>query len=214
MLHLTHLHAIEFHAKIAATVHRFDIRDLFKRNPLYYIYYIRDGWTTILSRGQHGNAVDYFDKTWTDYECKFGDPKKEFWIGLKNLYEITQMRNYELRVQLKGVDEVHAEAYYDSFKITSNLTYDLQVSGYKAHMSTASDILGINDGAKFATSDNDPDSTGCPGTHQGPWWFSSSGTCTQAHLLGPNHNTNTSGTPNIGILWPVSRLLHYSRLRS
>ena len=33
-----------------------------------------DGWTVIMSRGQFGNPVDYFDRDWEEYEAGFGEP--------------------------------------------------------------------------------------------------------------------------------------------
>ena len=39
-------------------------------------YCLPGGWTVIQSRGQFGNAADYFLKPWVDYEIGFGTPGK------------------------------------------------------------------------------------------------------------------------------------------
>ena len=36
-----------------------------------------DGWTVIQSRGQYGNAQDYFYKNWNDYKEGFGVPGEQ-----------------------------------------------------------------------------------------------------------------------------------------
>lgn len=47
-------------------------------------------WILIQRRGQFGNPKDFFSKKlWVDYEQGFGDPKKEFWLGLWNISSLT-----------------------------------------------------------------------------------------------------------------------------
>ena len=36
----------------------------------------KDGYTVFQSRGQFGNAQDYFKRNWTEYETGFGEPGK------------------------------------------------------------------------------------------------------------------------------------------
>ena len=40
-------------------------------------YCLEEGWTVIQSRGQYGNPVDYFFKTWAEYKNGFGKPGKQ-----------------------------------------------------------------------------------------------------------------------------------------
>ena len=41
---------------------------------LFKAYCLEYGWTVIQSRGQYGNAEDYFLKNWEDYVKGFGEP--------------------------------------------------------------------------------------------------------------------------------------------
>ncbi len=56
-----------------------------------------DGWTVFQSRGQFGNALEYFYKGWKDYEDGFGEPGREHWLGLSTLTTLTRSREYKLR---------------------------------------------------------------------------------------------------------------------
>ena len=47
------------------------------------------GWTVIQRRGDYGNPENYFQRPWNEYKDGFGSPKKEFWIGLDALHELT-----------------------------------------------------------------------------------------------------------------------------
>ena len=40
-------------------------------------YCLKEGWTVIQSRGQFGNPIDYFYKTWAEYKDGFGKPGKQ-----------------------------------------------------------------------------------------------------------------------------------------
>ena len=43
-------------------------------------------WTYVLNR--FDGSVDFF-RNWTNYKVGFGDPSKEFWLGLEHLYHLT-----------------------------------------------------------------------------------------------------------------------------
>merc|ERR1712121_317662 len=48
------------------------------------------GWTVLQQRGDNGNPEDFFYRFWADYEQGFGDPEKDYWVGLKYWNNITQ----------------------------------------------------------------------------------------------------------------------------
>jgi hypothetical protein len=43
-------------------------------NASIRVYCDNDGWTVMQSRGQFGNIVNYFERTWTAYKKGFGMP--------------------------------------------------------------------------------------------------------------------------------------------
>ena len=47
-------------------------------------YCLEEGWTVIQSRGQYGNPIDFFYKTWSEYKSNFGKPGKQ----LNNIKEL------------------------------------------------------------------------------------------------------------------------------
>ena len=102
-----------------------------------------DGWTVIQSRGQFGNPVDYFLRNWTQYVEGFGIPGKrwksfkcssnnvlniplhiegeEYWMGLDNMYHLTQLGAYSLRLKLEDLDGVVEEINYEKFKLSDQV---------------------------------------------------------------------------------------------
>ena len=44
----------------------------------------------VQARGQHGNPADYFARPMAEYVAGFGDPSKEFWLGLDKLAALTR----------------------------------------------------------------------------------------------------------------------------
>ena len=55
------------------------------------------GWTVIQRRGDYGNPENYFQRSWNEYKDGFGSPKKEFWIGLDALHELTWNEPVDVR---------------------------------------------------------------------------------------------------------------------
>ncbi len=47
------------------------------------------GWTVFQRRGrQHMNPADYFLRDWAEYRDGFGDPRKEYWLGLEAIHQV------------------------------------------------------------------------------------------------------------------------------
>ena len=91
-------------------------------NPIQ-VHCDNDGYTTIQSRGQFGNPQDYFYRDWASYLKPFGSPGKEFWLGLENIYSITNGKNYSLKIYAKDVDGNTDEATWNSFKLTDQVSF-------------------------------------------------------------------------------------------
>ena len=101
-------------------------------------------WTTILRRRDYGNPRDYFSmRTYDEFVSGFGDPLKEFWIGLRALQSITSSGNWMLFVELDDENESTLQhiAQYGTFKVTKNRTgYKLKVGDFFMN-STANDCM-------------------------------------------------------------------------
>ena len=101
-------------------------------------------WTTILRRRDYGNPRDYFSKrTYDEFVSGFGDPMKEFWIGLSALSNLTSSGNWMLHVELDDDNEstIQYIAQYSSFEVKARKdSFLLIISGFYQN-STAEDCL-------------------------------------------------------------------------
>ena len=136
--------------------------------------YCYNGWMSVLSRGQFGNPLDYFDRTWAEMQKPFGTGDNEHWIGLDNLYELSNAKNYVVKFELKGASGgPYHEVFYHDFQLLDNVDYPMHMSGYNSTLSTVPDNWGMNqNGMKFSTKDVDNDNNGgnCAVTYPGPNW--------------------------------------------
>ena len=55
------------------------------------------GWTVIQRRNASLGRVN-FVRDWKNYENGFGDLDGEYWIGLNNIYELTNQQRMKLRM--------------------------------------------------------------------------------------------------------------------
>ncbi|XP_016076819.1 PREDICTED: tenascin-N [Miniopterus natalensis] len=139
-----------------------------------------DGGGWIVFQRRNTGQLDFF-KRWRTYVEGFGDPMKEFWLGLDQLHNLTTgtPTRYEVRVDLQTANE-SAYAVYDFFQVASSKErYRLTVGKYRG---TAGDALSYHNGWKFTTFDRDNDIalSNCALTHHGGWWYKN------CHLANPN----------------------------
>ncbi|XP_057363876.1 tenascin-N isoform X4 [Manis pentadactyla] len=139
-----------------------------------------DGGGWIVFQRRNTGQLDFF-KRWRTYVEGFGDPMKEFWLGLDKLHSLTtgSPARYEVRVDLQTANE-SAYAIYDFFQVASSKErYKLTVGKYRG---TAGDALTYHNGWKFTTFDRDNDIalSNCALTHHGGWWYKN------CHLANPN----------------------------
>ena len=151
------------------------------------------GWT-VLMRRQDGSADFYLN--WTDYKNGFGNLKGDYWIGLGNMYLLTNLSVVppQLRVDLADWEGNTSFAKYDQFSVgDEDSDYTLSVSGYQ-NASTAGDSLAYHNGQRFSTPDRDNDVYGghCAVYVHGSWWHRN---CYWSLLTGKYY---TSGGP-----WPL-----------
>nr|XP_048277522.1 tenascin-N [Myodes glareolus] len=139
-----------------------------------------DGGGWIVFQRRNTGQLDFF-KRWRSYVDGFGDPMKEFWLGLDKLHNLTSgtSTRYEVRADLQTFNE-SAYAVYDFFQVASSKErYKLSVGKYRG---TAGDALTYHNGWKFTTFDRDNDIalSNCALTHHGGWWYKN------CHLANPN----------------------------
>ena len=171
------------------------------------------GWTVLLKR-QDGSVNFY--RNWTDYKKGFGNLEGEHWLGLDNMYLLTNLSGVtaQLRVDLADWEGNTSFAKYDQFSVgDEDSDYTLSVSGYQS-ASTAGDSLTYHNGQRFSTPDRDNDMTDtfadgrCAVFFHGPWWHRD---CYTSLLTGKYF---TSGGPRDtvprGIIWYTWNGWYYS----
>ncbi|XP_064861821.1 tenascin-N [Oncorhynchus nerka] len=139
-----------------------------------------DGGGWVVFQRRNNGQMDFM-KRWRQYMAGFGNMTDEFWLGLDNIYELTNTpTQYELRVDL-GVGSEKAYAVYDNFKIApAKQKFKLTIGKYRG---TAGDAMNYHQGRPFSTVDNDNDIAlgNCALTHRGAWWYKN---CHLANLNG------------------------------
>ena len=167
------------------------------------------GWTVLLKR-QDG-SVDFY-RNWTDYKSGFGNLEGEHWLGLDNMYLLTNQSSDPplLRVDLADFEGNTAFAKYDQFSVgTEDSDYTLSVSGYRS-ASTAGDSLTPNSGERFSTPDRDNDISPahCTTVTHAPWWHDD---CYYAILTGKYYaSPGPRSLEPLGIVWYHWKGWHYS----
>ncbi|XP_075885598.1 tenascin-like isoform X3 [Nelusetta ayraudi] len=135
------------------------------------------GWMVFLRR--QSGKLDFY-RNWKNYTAGFGNMNDEFWLGLTNLYRITNSGHYELRVDLRDDGEL-AYAQYDKFTIAEPRTrYKIYIGAYSG---TAGDSMTYHQGRPFSTYDNDNDIavTNCALSYKGAFWYKN---CHRVNLMG------------------------------
>ncbi|XP_078578147.1 microfibril-associated glycoprotein 4-like [Branchiostoma floridae x Branchiostoma japonicum] len=165
------------------------------------------GWTVIQRR--FDGSID-FNRPWGDFKYGFGSANGEQWLGLENMYLLTNQDAYELYIQLEDWDNVVKYAKYSSFSVGSGSYYRLSVGGYSGtagdgfYLSGGSSHVNYLNGQAFSAREVDRDAYSgfCAGgrnSYAGGWWYKA---CTRSALNGPylrpSDRTSTSG---YGIHW-------------
>lgn len=167
------------------------------------------GWTVVQRRNSDSKLID-FNRGWYEYKVGFGDPAGEYWVGLDNLYAWTNMRQYQLRIELMDFEGNCKYAAYKQFYVDDEAQgYRLHVTGYVGNAGDALTKKNIRDnftadGMMFSTKDRDNDMAKDVNCAQlwksGGWWYNR---CAWANLNGPSW-IQADGT-GIGINWHTWR---------
>ncbi|VDI32417.1 Hypothetical predicted protein [Mytilus galloprovincialis] len=147
-------------------------------------------WTVIQKRF---NGSVEFHRNWKDYEHGFGDIHGEFWLGNKNIAQLTLEGNHELRIDVEDWDGNKRYAIYRNFSVGDASTkYQLTISNYSGN---AGDGMSFFNGMKFTTYDQDNDKHGLNcADHiyfKGGWWYNNCWKSNEAMLNGHYTNRNS-----------------------
>ncbi|XP_053387230.1 fibropellin-1-like [Mercenaria mercenaria] len=152
------------------------------------------GWTVFQYR--FNGSIDFY-RNFTEYETGFGKWETEFWLGLKNVQEMTSQGKTELRLDLTAADGTTAFETFQNFYLDEGSNYTLHIDPGKG---TAGDGFGLsyNNREQFSTYDVDRDSFpsgSCAVLRHGGWWYTY---CVYANL---NGDYVTPGTDRSGDTW-------------
>ena len=148
------------------------------------------GWIVIQRRVAQGTVNFY--RNWEDYENGFGDLDTEFWIGLGNIYELTNNEEVDLIISVWNDTQTNITWRYPVFKIAGPTEkYRLTVSGGSG--TGRRDAFAYHNGQYFTTYDRDNNSKNCGYKDQGGWWYY---TCAYANLNGRHEMSGLPGIEN------------------
>lgn len=140
--------------------------------------YEKGGWT-VVQRRQDG-SVNFFT-TWQNYKQGFGNMDGEYWLGLENLYWLTNQESYKLLILMEDWQGRQVFAEYDHFSVEPESDfYRLRLGNYRGN---AGDSLSWHNDKQFSTLDKDRDAyTGnCAHYQKGGWWYNM---CAHSNLNG------------------------------
>ncbi|XP_075038338.1 angiopoietin-related protein 1 isoform X2 [Mixophyes fleayi] len=136
------------------------------------------GWA-VIQRRIDGSAN--FFRNWETYKKGFGNIDSEYWLGLENIYKLTNQDNYKLLIELEDWNNKKVYAEYSSFRLEPDTDhYRLRLGTYQGN---AGDSMVWHNGKQFTTLDKDRDmySGNCAHFHKGGWWYNA---CAHANLNG------------------------------
>ena len=145
-------------------------------------------WIVIQRRNASLGTVN-FTRNWEDYENGFGDLDGEFWIGLRNIHELTNQHDVDLQISVWNDTETSITWNYSTFRVAGpEHKYNLTVSGDGDRVAFA-----YNNGHYFTTYDRNNANNGrnCAYMDQGGWWY---GLCTSINLNGRHELSGLPGT--------------------
>jgi len=163
------------------------------------------GWTVIQRRGDFGNDENYFSRNQTEYKNGFGEPKKEFWIGLEAMHLLTTTYAMDLLITLEDFEGDALEVVIEGFTIGNEST-KYAISYNDAYYTTIENPGYLDvppNGTPFSTESLES----CPVGYSGNgWWLD---TCFQSNPNGLNLRTQEAAVAT-GIIWVPWHGSYYS----
>jgi len=160
------------------------------------------GYTTFLSRD---NKLTNFNRTWQEYVDGFGQaamPQDSHWLGLENIYWLTNNYRMKMRVELERCQGERDHAEYADFIIgPASTRYSVRASGFDLTNTQLCDAFNTASGGRdnycpFATPDRYSQSFGAPDCIAlslancreylyGGWWFGGCQSNLNGHYFKP-----------------------------
>ena len=153
------------------------------------------GWIVIQRRNASMGWVN-FARNFIEYELGFGDLEGEFWLGLKNMYELTNQDSVELKLKVWNATNSSINWNYPYFRV-SDLRQSYQITTTRGSGNSIYSAFG-NQGRtlSFRTYDNLAGS--CPYLIQSGWWcyyrYYNRYSCDYANLNGLHRPSGIPGT--------------------
>ena len=169
------------------------------------------GWIVIQRRNASMGWVN-FARGWTDYELGFGDLEGEFWLGLKNIYELTNQDSFQLKLKVWNDTNTSINWNYPYFKIyDASQYYQITNLGVGSGNGTYSAFgYEVRYTIRFSTYDS-PSGQFCGYQKQSGWWcYSRYGRnryeCEYANLNGLHKPSGIPGTDPVRerLVWRTS----------
>ena len=175
------------------------------------------GWIVIQRRNASMGWVN-FTRRLVDYESGFGDLDGEFWIGLKNIYELTNQQTMALRLSVWNDSENAINWNYQHFAISNGRYAIITLSGGSGNGSGGSGYGAFSKGGSstyyFNTYDYYTGQNNCGYNRQSGWWYyysrnrnTYSNNCGEyANLNGRHQPSGLHGTDSTGerLVWRTS----------
>ncbi|XP_078621952.1 microfibril-associated glycoprotein 4-like [Branchiostoma floridae x Branchiostoma japonicum] len=172
------------------------------------------GWTVIQRR--FDGSLEFFRHIGA-YQNGFGDSSGEYWLGLDNMYRITDQNAYELYIELEDWVGNVKYARYSTFSVGPGGDYILSVGEYSGTAGDGFRLLSStngNNGAKFSARWLDRDtysSASMTEYYGGGWWYKHAGS--YSSLNGPyfRHTDGFISNNGYGVYWyPFNNNYYYS----
>ena len=139
---------------------------------------MKNGQWIVFQRRRHVQLD--FNRNWTNYEERFGDPQYEHWLGLKKINCLTfSVCAAKLRIDPTDYKGIQKYAIYSSIAVHN------AANKYEIHLGTYSGTAGDgiwdcgspenNDDMPFSTPDRDNDNRAdnCAQALSAGWWYNS-----------------------------------------
>ncbi|XP_058065706.1 microfibril-associated glycoprotein 4-like [Anopheles bellator] len=167
------------------------------------------GAYTVFQNRQDG-STDFYH-AFKEYKAGFGDfDGGDYWLGLDNIYRMTNSGDYELFIVLEDFEKNVTYARYDNFAIGSGSDF-YPITKLDGYSGAAGDSLSGVVGVLFSTFDLDLDNSesNCAVTDRGAWWYTD---CGMSNLNGLYLKGLSGGTT--GMFWETFRGANYSLKKS